>query len=104
MEGLNILTVPIIGAAVYASMTVLKKAIHDNEKIKRCIPLIAMLLGIALSVIAFYAMPEVIPSDNIFMTILTGGASGLAATGTNQAIKQLDKFKKDEEPNGESRD
>ncbi|MCM1532848.1 MAG: phage holin family protein, partial [Ruminococcus flavefaciens] len=63
----------------------------ENETFKRFIPLIAAALGAVLGVIAFYALPSIIPADNVFVALLIGIASGLTATGTNQIIKQLGK-------------
>ena len=48
-------------------------------------------------VVAFYAVPQIIPAENVFVAIIIGGASGLTATGTNQAIKQLTKGKDESE-------
>ena len=89
---MDFITVPIIIFAVYGAITLLKKAVNDNEKVLRFIPLIAGALGAVLGVIAFFALPEIIPAGDAFTAILVGGASGLAATGTNQIFKQLDKF------------
>ena len=92
METLNFITVPIIAAVVYGLLTILKKAVHDNEKVLRFIPLIAAGVGAVLGIVAFFALPEIIPATDAFTAILIGGASGLAATGTNQIVKQLSKF------------
>ena len=70
----------------------LKKAVHDNEKVLRFLPLIAAGLGAVLGIVAFFSLPEIIPAGDAFTAILVGGASGLAATGTNQIVKQLSKF------------
>ena len=61
----------------------------------RLIPMWAALLGVVLGIVAFYAVPAIIPADNVLVAILVGGASGLAATGTNQIYKQLTKDKDD---------
>jgi flagellar biosynthesis protein FliQ len=92
MDGLNFVTVPIIVAVVYGALTILKKATKDNEKVLRFIPLIAAGLGAVLGIAAFFALPQLIPAIDAFTAILIGGASGLAATGTNQIVKQLSKF------------
>ena len=91
---LELVSVPAIAAIVYWVIALVKNAVQ-NEKINRFIPLLAAALGILLGVVAFYAVPGIIPADNIFSAILVGGASGLTATGTDQIIKQLSK-KKDE--------
>ena len=50
-----------------------------------------------LGLVAFYAVPSIIPATNVCVAILIGGASGLTATGTNQIIKQLGKKDGDDE-------
>ena len=57
----------------------------------RFIPLVAAALGAALGVVAYFAVPSIVPAENVFVAILIGIASGLTATGTNQIIKQLGK-------------
>ena len=88
---LNLISVPAIAAVVYLVINIIKHAVGENEKFKRCIPLIATALGIVCGIICFYALPRIIPAPNIVVAIVIGGASGLTATGTNQIIKQLGK-------------
>ena len=88
-------TVPIIISVVYGVIALLKKETKGSEKILSRLPLIAAILGAVLGAVAFFAIPDLIPAGNVFVAILIGGASGLAATGTNQIFKQLSK--KDEE-------
>lgn len=95
MEYLELISVPAIATIVYWVMNIIKYAVQDNEKFKRFIPLISAALGAVLGVVAYYAVPSIIPADNVCVAILVGGASGLTATGTNQIIKQL--TKKDDE-------
>ncbi len=95
MEYLELISVPAIATIVYWVINIIKYAVQENEKFKRFIPLISAALGAVLGVVAFYALPSIIPADNVCVAILVGGASGLTATGTNQIIKQL--TKKDDE-------
>lgn len=99
MEYLELISVPAIATIVYWVMNIIKYAVQDNEKFKRFIPLISAALGAVLGVVAFFALPSIIPASNVCIAILIGGASGLTATGTNQIIKQLGK--KDDEDDGE---
>ena len=92
MNAFDFITVPIIVSVVYGGLTLLKKAVGNSEKVLRFLPLIAAFLGAVLGIIAFFAMPEIMPATNAFVALLIGGASGLAATGTNQVFKQLSKF------------
>jgi len=48
-------------------------------------------LGVISGVICYYFIPDIIAVPNVVLAIVLGGASGLAATGTNQVIKQLKK-------------
>jgi len=92
---LEIISVPVITIIVYWTINLIKYAVKGNETFKRFIPLIAAALGAVLGIICFYAIPEIIFSQNVFIALITGGASGLSATGCNQLIKQLSK-KEDE--------
>ncbi|GHU97870.1 hypothetical protein FACS1894211_00560 [Clostridia bacterium] len=92
---LQIVSVPVITAVVYGAMELYKHVANGNEKFIRLIPVTAIILGAVLGVVAFYAAEEVIAADNVFTAILIGGASGSAATGGNQIIKQLLKGKED---------
>lgn len=95
----EIVIIPSIAAVVYFIVTLYKQSIaQDREPYLRVIPLISGILGIVLGIAAFYATPEIVPTDSLFTAILIGGASGLSATGTNQIFKQLTKEKdKDED-------
>ncbi len=54
-------------------------------------PLIATGFGVICGVICYFALPEIIPADNIVVAIVLGGSSGLTAIGANQMIRQLSK-------------
>ena len=90
MSGL-INVVPSIVAIVYTILDITKTALGGNEKFKRFIPLTACLLGITIGIISFYFVPDVFETNNLFIAIVIGAASGLSATGANQAVKQLTK-------------
>lgn len=87
----DIMTIPAIAAIVYTIIDITKTACGGDEKFKRFIPLISALLGAVLGVVSFYAVPGVVETQNIFVAIVMGAASGLSATGTNQVVKQLTK-------------
>ena len=90
MSGL-INVVPSIVAIVYTILDITKTALGGNEKFKRFIPLTACLLGIIIGIISFYFVPGVFATNNLLIAIVIGAASGLSATGANQAVKQLTK-------------
>lgn len=90
-ELLQIASVPAIAAVVYWVVNLIKYTTKYNEKLLTFVPLISAILGVACGVIAFFAIPDIMPTDNIFVAVVLGGASGLTATGFNQIIKQLKK-------------
>lgn len=69
----------------------LLKNLIDNEKFNKFIPLISVVCGSVLGVIAFYFYPGFLPADNVVVALMIGAASGWAATGANQTLKQLAK-------------
>lgn len=82
-------TIPALVAIVYTIIDITKTAVGGDEKFKRFIPLIACALGAVCGVIAFYFVPGVFDTQNLLVAIIIGASSGLSATGTNQAVKQL---------------
>lgn len=90
-EYLNLISVPAIVCIVYWVMNVLKYTFNNNEKFMRLIPICSGVLGLVCGVIAFYAMPAIMPATNVFVAMLIGASSGLTATGANQIIKQFNK-------------
>lgn len=93
MEFLATISVPAIAIIVYWFINLLKYLVGEKENFKRAIPLIASFTGAVLGVVLYYLQPDIILAENFVNAILIGGASGLAATGTNQVFKQLLKFK-----------
>lgn len=94
---LNLISVPAIAAVVYWVVNILKYTFKSNEKFLRLIPLLSLTLGVVCGVISFYAIPSIIPAENVIVAIVIGGASGLTATGCNQIVKQLSKGKDEDE-------
>jgi hypothetical protein len=86
---LQIVSVPVITAIVYGAAELYKKAVNGKESLIRLIPILGAVLGAVLGITAFFAAPEIIAADNVFTALITGGASGLAATGGHQVFKQL---------------
>lgn len=91
MENLTAMSVPIIVSVVYALIGVITKAVNNNEKFKRFIPLLALIIGAIIGGVLFVFEPTLIGAESGFSAVLIGGASGLAATGTDQVVKQLTK-------------
>jgi len=92
---LELISVPAIAAVVYWVINLIKYAVGENETFKKFIPLIAAGLGAVCGVICYYAIPSIVPAENLLVAIVIGGASGLTATGANQVVKQLTKEKND---------
>ena len=92
----EIATIPALAAIVYTLIDVTKTAIGGDEKFRRFIPLIALMLGAICGVVAFYCVPGVMETENLLVAIILGASSGLSATGTNQVAKQLTKPKKED--------
>ena len=95
----EIAIIPALAAIVYTLIDVTKTALGGDEKFKRFIPLIAMVLGAVCGVVAFYCVPGVMETENLLVAIILGASSGLSATGTNQVAKQLTKPKKEDTEN-----
>ena len=96
-EYLEMISVPAIAVIVYFVVAVIKYAVKENETFKRFIPLISAGLGVALGIVAYFAVPQIMPAENVFVAVIIGGASGLSATGAHQIFKQTSKRKEDED-------
>lgn len=74
----------------YIVVALVRKTAIKNE----WLPLISGGLGLTLGLIAFYALPSIVPSETLGITIAYGFFCGLAATGSNQVFKQALKYLK----------
>ena len=61
------------------------KALGINTKL---IPVVCGGIGMILGVVGMYTVPG-FPATDILAALFLGGASGLAATGAHQTVKQL---------------
>lgn len=95
----EVATIPALAAIVYTIIDITKTALGGDEKFRRFIPLISCVLGAVCGVVAFYCVPGVMDTQNLLVAIVLGAASGLSATGTNQAVKQLTKTTKEDTEN-----
>ena len=90
---LEIICVPAIMAIVFLLMEVYKKWIaKDKEKWISIIPIISGVLGILLGVIFYFAVPNIMLANSVWVAMLIGLCSGLSATGCNQIFKQFKKM------------
>ena len=85
----TIATIPAIAAIVYTIIDIIKTACGGDARFKRFIPLISTGLGGLIGIVAFYFVPGILDTQNVLMAVVLGAASGLSATGTNQAVTQL---------------
>lgn len=88
---LNYSTIPLIVVICYIVITAIKSTKIDS----RWYPLISCGIGMLVGVAMFYITPEFIGATSIMVAIVSGGVSGLAATGSNQVLKQLMKSAED---------
>ena len=95
-SALEIVSVPVIVGIVYFVMAVYKSLVKDAPAIwTSLIPVWAAVLGIALGLVAYFFVPEVMPAENVLVAVLVGLASGLGAVGIHQVGKQIEKAKED---------
>ena len=96
--GYSIATIPVIVALTYGISEILKACVFNgNERLTRLIPLFAGVIGGVLSIVAYFAIPELIPTAEWYSALIMGIASGLSAVGVNQIAKQS---KKEDNSNG----
>lgn len=79
---------PFICIICYIVVFFIKKTKIKNE----FLPLISCALGIVLSIIGFYVLPQYMLTENVLVAIIGGAMTGLAATGGNQVFKQALKY------------
>lgn len=75
---------------VFVLLEALKSA-FNREWFNRIIPILALVFGAGLGVLAFYFAPSIIPAENVLTAVILGAMSGWSATGADQVIKQLTK-------------
>lgn len=83
---IKILGILAILGLVYIVMAIYRRLVKDksNGVWRRLIPMWAVLIGMALGLIFFESVPEVMPTTNLLTSIILGGITGWAAVGANQ--------------------
>ena len=84
MEIMGVAGVAAISVIAYLIGEIAKASALDNK----WIPVICGLVGAALGVTAMYTAPS-FPADDIINAVAVGIVSGLAATGADQIVNQL---------------
>lgn len=83
---MELIVIPTLTVICYLSVELFKLFVK-----KKYLPVISGSTGAILGVIAYHVTPTLIDNTNILTAISIGIVSGLAATGSNQIIKQLKK-------------
>lgn len=76
-------------AAITVIVYILGQGIKATRLDNKWIPVLCGVAGMALGVAALYLRLPDFPAADILTAAAVGGASGLAATGADQAVKQL---------------
>jgi len=87
---MELIGMPVIMVISYLITEIFKTFIN-----KKYLPIVAGISGGVLGILSFLLQIDSMPATDIMSALAIGIASGLAATGTNQIIKQL-KGKEDE--------
>ena len=87
MTGFEVAQVVAITVICYLIGMACKAAAKVKDE---CIPVIVGATGAILGIVGMYTMPDY-PAHDILNAIAIGIVSGLAATGINQAMKQMKK-------------
>lgn len=69
----------------YFVVAIIRKTKIPNE----WLPIISGGLGLLLSLIVYVAVPSEVPDPSLSTTLIYGFFCGLAATGSNQVLKQM---------------
>lgn len=80
----GIASVAAITVIAYMAGQAWKLSAFDNK----WIPIVCGVIGAILGAVGLYIMPD-FPAEDIINAIAVGIVSGLAATGINEAVKQL---------------
>lgn len=75
-------------AAITVICLLIGQAVKATRLDNKWIPIICGVCGMALGIAAMYIMPE-FPATDYITAAAVGVVSGLAATGINQAAKQI---------------
>lgn len=76
-------------AAITALVYIIGLAVKATKLNNKWIPVICGVAGVALGIAALYLGVPDFPAADPLTAAAVGGASGLAATGIDQAVKQL---------------
>lgn len=78
-------------AAITLLVYIIGLAVRATRLDNKWIPVICGVAGMVLGIAALYLGVPDFPASDVMTAAAVGGASGLAATGLDQAVKQLGK-------------
>lgn len=85
---LQFMPILVIALAMYLVSEILKAKVLKNKKDRELIPIYCAIGGAVIGAVLSQVAPEVVGS-NMIDAIISGGLSGLVATGGNQFAKKL---------------
>ena len=86
---MEMISVPSIIVVVFSIVELLKLTFKKFPTFTNFISLVSALVGAICGLIIFYAFPSIVPTDNVFHSILMGLFDGLSATGSQQLVIQI---------------
>lgn len=75
--------------AITVIMYIMGQGIKATKLDNKWIPVLCGVAGMALGIAALYLGVPDFPATDLLTAAAVGGASGLAATGVNQTVKQM---------------
>lgn len=82
---------PFTAILTYALVEIYKAFTPPGSRFRAFIPIISIIIGVTLGIIFYLIFPEYVLAKDLPMAAIAGGMSGLAATGSNQVIKNFGK-------------
>ena len=83
------ITIPVITSIVYASLILSRKQQTITRSFLDSLPLVAAVTWNHLWHSKFLFIPGVLNTENVFVALVVGAASGLAATGLTRLLSNL---------------
>lgn len=87
----SVYCIPAVSVVCYLIIELIKAATGGAAGLKSLYPLLSAFIGAGLGAALFFVNPDWI-SASLPGAILIGAASGLSATGGDQAVKRLSEF------------
>lgn len=83
------ISLPSIMTIVFTIVSLLKLAFKKYKNFENFVPMIAGVLGAIVGLVAFYVVPTIVPTDNVFHALIFGLTNGLSTTGCVQLVGQI---------------